>query len=75
MCKTLYVIKPIPPSFGSWGADSLSNVQDVWFNNDGAIGVDVLKSPAAALLWKGTAVTAALLQQGFTQTDRYEKPC
>lgn len=57
MCKTLYVVKPILPSFGSSVADSSSNVQDIWFINDGAIGVDVFKSIAAALLWKGIAVT------------------
>lgn len=42
MCKTPYVVKPILPSFGSSVADSLSNVPDIWFNTDGAIGVDVL---------------------------------
>lgn len=57
MCKTLFDVKPILPSFGSSVANSLSNVQEILFNNDGAIGVDVFKSIAAALLWKGIAVT------------------
>lgn len=52
MCKTLDVVEPKLPSFGSSVADSLSNVQDIWFHND---GVDVFKSIAAALLWKGIA--------------------